>query len=74
MDLFNVFWLVVVFIGLMIAEVPSNWLIKKFSPASVLCGECLILGMESISTNLMLIMLMSGRNCNNLSRPSPKFR
>jgi hypothetical protein len=55
--------LVVVFIGLMLAEVinshkpyhhkmltneqvPSNLLIKKFTPTTVLCGECLILGKE----------------------------
>jgi hypothetical protein len=32
---------------LIVEEVPSNWLIKKFTPASVLCGECLLLGMSS---------------------------
>jgi hypothetical protein len=57
----NALPLVVVFIGLMLAEVtnshkpyhhrmlineqvPSNLLIKKFTPTTVLCGECLILG------------------------------
>lgn len=59
----NAFSLVVVFIGLMLAEVinshksyhhrkltneqvPSNLLVKKFTPTTVLCGECLILGKE----------------------------
>jgi hypothetical protein len=27
-------------------QVPSNLLIKKFTPTTVLCGECLILGKE----------------------------
>ncbi|CZR64839.1 related to nicotinamide mononucleotide permease [Phialocephala subalpina] len=44
---------VVVFIGLMIAEVPSNWLIKKFTPASVLCGECVLLGICTICQGLV---------------------
>lgn len=35
---------VVVFVGLMLAEVPSNWLVKKFAPSTILCGECIILG------------------------------
>jgi len=27
-------------------QVPSNLLIKRFTPTTVLCGECLILGKE----------------------------
>jgi len=36
--------LVVIFIGLITCEVPSNWLMKKFSPKAILCGETLLLG------------------------------
>ncbi|KAL6884470.1 major facilitator superfamily domain-containing protein [Trichoderma evansii] len=44
---------VVVFIGLMLAEVPSNWLVKRFKPATVLCGECIILGIFTICQGLL---------------------
>ncbi|KAJ2966129.1 hypothetical protein NQ176_g10294 [Zarea fungicola] len=43
---------VVVFIGLIVAEVPSNWLVKRFPPTYVLCGECLILGVFTICQGL----------------------
>ena len=29
-----------------IEQVPSNWLVKRYTPASILCGECIILGMQ----------------------------
>ncbi|PTB77131.1 MFS general substrate transporter, partial [Trichoderma longibrachiatum ATCC 18648] len=44
---------VVVFIGLMLAEVPSNWLVKRLKPATVLCGECIILGIFTIAQGLL---------------------
>ncbi|KAL7952658.1 major facilitator superfamily domain-containing protein [Trichoderma compactum] len=44
---------VIVFIGLMLAEVPSNWLVKRFTPSTVLCGECIILGIFTIVQGLL---------------------
>lgn len=44
---------VVVFIGLMLAEVPSNWLVKRFTPSTVLCGECIVLGIFTIAQGLI---------------------
>ncbi|KAH8802594.1 major facilitator superfamily domain-containing protein [Xylogone sp. PMI_703] len=44
---------VVVFVGLMIAEVPSNWLVKRFTPTIVLCTECIILGIFTIAQGLV---------------------
>ncbi|OAQ97104.1 hypothetical protein LLEC1_04367 [Akanthomyces lecanii] len=44
---------VVVFVGLIIAEVPSNWLVKRFSPAAVLCLECVLLGLFTIGQGLV---------------------
>ncbi|KAJ4163355.1 hypothetical protein LMH87_005090 [Akanthomyces muscarius] len=44
---------VVVFVGLIIAEVPSNWLVKRFSPTAVLCLECVLLGLFTIGQGLV---------------------
>lgn len=44
---------VVVFVGLIIAEVPSNWLVKRFPPTLVLCAECIILGIFTIGQGLV---------------------
>ncbi|OBT41015.1 hypothetical protein VE00_08240 [Pseudogymnoascus sp. WSF 3629] len=44
---------VVVFVGLMLAEVPSNWLVKRFSPTTILCSECIILGIFTIGQGLV---------------------
>ncbi|KAJ3483425.1 hypothetical protein NLG97_g7312 [Lecanicillium saksenae] len=44
---------VVVFVGLIIAEVPSNWLVKRFQPTVVLCLECIFLGLFTIGQGLV---------------------
>lgn len=42
--------LVVIFIGLVGFEVPSNYIMKRVSPRAVLCTETLLLGELLIST------------------------
>lgn len=44
---------VVVFVGLILAEVPSNWLVKRFAPSVVLCLECILLGLFTIGQGLV---------------------
>jgi hypothetical protein len=36
--------LVLIFVGLIVFEVPSNYLVKRFSPRVVLCAETFLLG------------------------------
>ncbi len=38
--------LIIVLIGLITMEVPSNWLLKKTSPSMVLAAESFLLGMS----------------------------
>jgi hypothetical protein len=35
---------VLIFVGLITCEVPSNWLMKRFRPSVVLCAETFLLG------------------------------
>lgn len=52
--------LIVVVIGLVTMEVPSNWLLKKTRPSIVLAVECLLLGkiiLVDCSCNALLILL-----------------
>jgi hypothetical protein len=43
--------LVVIFIGLVGFEVPSNYLMKRVSPRAVLCAETLLLGELELPSN-----------------------
>ncbi|OAA73217.1 Major facilitator superfamily domain, general substrate transporter [Cordyceps fumosorosea ARSEF 2679] len=44
---------VVVFAGLVLAEVPSNYLLRRLPPPAVLCGECLALGAVTAAQGLV---------------------
>jgi hypothetical protein len=39
--------LIIAYVGLIVMEVPSNWLLKKTSPSKVLAAESLLLGQFS---------------------------
>jgi hypothetical protein len=57
--------LVVIFVGLITCEIPSNWAMRKFSPSKVLCVECFLLGRSGPERETLrdrLLILKSSRD------------